>query len=424
MIVNGDMVIGRPNAIATDPYYAKNVSVYINLTNRSAGVWLYLNLSYNESLVTDENRLQMYKNNSTGWYNPTEGGWNTEYSINNVSNYVYANITSFSVFAPMEQTAIPLNITVYVNTVQTNNLTNKGEPQNLTVVVKNNATGAPISNANVTVYEKSGLLLFSLPQYSDSNVSGTAIGASVTNADGAAMITVIPAGSVGHSSEIGPYLLYVKAQANASVANVTLQLTNDSLETPSHSINIPNKGNVGGDLNTFLSIWSYAVGWYNLGGGDAISMTVFENGTGVGDNVNFTKAKPVGFTITVRNDTSVIPGATVIVNETNGYQLWALHQYADTNVTNLGSGNTTTDTSGTAKLTVIPTGGITQMPYSMDVYAYLPNGTLVYSKSFNVNQSWVEPTGTQPSVPNAGNVGGYLNALLSVWSYAVGWFNY
>ncbi len=331
--------------------------------------------------------------------------------------------------ACMPPSVIPLNVSVFVNTVQTNNLTNKGEPQNLTIIVKNNETGDPIQGATVNVFERNGLLLFSLPQYSDSNVTGTGTGILTTDADGVATLSVIPTGSVGHSAEIGPYELIISVVNGTTSANVTLDLTNDTFVNPSYHISIPNAGNIGGNLNAILSVWSYAVEWYNRGGGDAISMTVFENGTAVGDSFTLTKAKPAGFTISVRNDTDSIEGATVIINETNGYQLFSLPQYGNTNVSNIGGGQATTGANGIAKLTVIPTGGPSGQesqigPYSLDMYVYAQNGTLIYNKIVTVNQNWITPSGTPPSLPNSGNIGGYLNSILSVWSYAVGWFNY
>jgi len=77
----------------------QHIGKFINATNNSADSWLFLNVSYDESELgsLDENSLRLWKYNGS-WYNETF------YSSNGVdtsNNIVYANITSFSIFAPL-----------------------------------------------------------------------------------------------------------------------------------------------------------------------------------------------------------------------------------------------------------------------------------------------------------------------------------
>jgi hypothetical protein len=84
----------------------------VNATNNSADSWLYLNVSYSDGDVTglDESSLRMWKHNGTNWSQiPSPNGVETSL------NYVYSNITSFSIFAPLGTIAetTPPSITVY-----------------------------------------------------------------------------------------------------------------------------------------------------------------------------------------------------------------------------------------------------------------------------------------------------------------------
>ncbi|MEM4702895.1 MAG: LamG-like jellyroll fold domain-containing protein [Candidatus Pacearchaeota archaeon] len=82
------------------------INKYINATNQSTGAWLFLNVSYNSSDLgsADENTLRMWKYN-TSWNEVSGSG------VNTAQDYVYANITSFSVFAPLADVAAP-NVTL------------------------------------------------------------------------------------------------------------------------------------------------------------------------------------------------------------------------------------------------------------------------------------------------------------------------
>ena len=81
-----------------DPGGKRNIRKYVNVTNITADSWIFLNVSYEEGDLggVDENSLRMWKHNGTDWTEvPGTNG------VNTAENYVYANITEFSVFAPL-----------------------------------------------------------------------------------------------------------------------------------------------------------------------------------------------------------------------------------------------------------------------------------------------------------------------------------
>jgi len=95
-----DIAIKSVSSPPSDPSGYKNISHFINATSNSGySSWLFLNVSYSDSDVStvDESSLRMWR---------YSGSW-TQVSgtngVNTASNYVYAYITSFSVFAPMAQ---------------------------------------------------------------------------------------------------------------------------------------------------------------------------------------------------------------------------------------------------------------------------------------------------------------------------------
>lgn len=96
-----DYAIKTASSPASDPSGYSNIGKYINATNNSADSWLFLNVSYSAGDVASivPSRLRMWKHNGS-WSQVT--GTN---GVNTTQNYVYANITSFSIFAPMAGTA-------------------------------------------------------------------------------------------------------------------------------------------------------------------------------------------------------------------------------------------------------------------------------------------------------------------------------
>ncbi len=104
-----DMAIKSASSPAGDPISYQNISKYISATNNSDDSWLFLNISYIDSDVTsmNESTLRMWR------YNPTWSQVSDPNGVDTAQNYVYADITSFSIFAPMaELDIIPPIITI------------------------------------------------------------------------------------------------------------------------------------------------------------------------------------------------------------------------------------------------------------------------------------------------------------------------
>jgi parallel beta-helix repeat protein len=95
---NGIGLKGVTTPPEPDPAGKLNISKFVNATNVTADSWIFLNVSCEEGDLggVDENSLRMWKHNGTDWTEvPGTNG------VNTVENYVYANITEFSVFAPL-----------------------------------------------------------------------------------------------------------------------------------------------------------------------------------------------------------------------------------------------------------------------------------------------------------------------------------
>jgi parallel beta-helix repeat protein len=89
-------------APATDPSNYYNISKYISITNNSATSWINLNLSYEDSDVIgyNESTLTIMRYNGTAWNNT---GFALETGLDTTTNWIWANISNFSVYAPMVQ---------------------------------------------------------------------------------------------------------------------------------------------------------------------------------------------------------------------------------------------------------------------------------------------------------------------------------
>ncbi|MDY6864872.1 MAG: NosD domain-containing protein [Halobacteriota archaeon] len=103
---NGIKIKTTDSAPAGPTSYS-NISKYVNAINLTASSWLSINMSYDYSDISgfNESTLRIFRHNSTDWSEVNGSGVNTSL------NYVFANITEFSTFAPM---GIPLpNITSF-----------------------------------------------------------------------------------------------------------------------------------------------------------------------------------------------------------------------------------------------------------------------------------------------------------------------
>ena len=94
----------------SDPPGKVNIGKYVNITNVTADSWISINLSYAHLDLgpVDESSLKMYRYGGTGWEEvPAPNGVDVN------ENLVFANITSFSIFAPMgEETVGPKPLVV------------------------------------------------------------------------------------------------------------------------------------------------------------------------------------------------------------------------------------------------------------------------------------------------------------------------
>jgi len=110
--VNGtNFSLSRVLSIPSDDSTHANIGKYVNITNLSSGV-IDINFSYSDSDIAgiNESLLAIYDYNGTGWTRVS----NT--SVDTVNNIVYAtNITSFSIFAPMEGEVTTNSTMAWVN---------------------------------------------------------------------------------------------------------------------------------------------------------------------------------------------------------------------------------------------------------------------------------------------------------------------
>jgi PGF-pre-PGF domain-containing protein len=106
----GDIAARGVESPAPDPFGYRNIGKYVNATNISANSWLLLNVYYTDTDLgsVEEPSLRMFTYNGTDWVLVPEPN-----SVNIAENYVYANITSFSIFAPM---GLPLPPVQNINT--------------------------------------------------------------------------------------------------------------------------------------------------------------------------------------------------------------------------------------------------------------------------------------------------------------------
>jgi hypothetical protein len=105
-----DVALRAVTAPPADSAGIYNISRYINMTNNSAGSWAFVNISYNYSDLgaVTESTLKLYRYNGSSWLSVPGSG------VNTAANYVYGNITNFSIFAPMWE-EIVLGVSCVVN---------------------------------------------------------------------------------------------------------------------------------------------------------------------------------------------------------------------------------------------------------------------------------------------------------------------
>jgi uncharacterized repeat protein (TIGR01451 family) len=126
-----------------DPAGKRNISKYVHAVEVTANSWIFMNVNYEEGDLggVDENSLRLWKHNGTDWTEvPGTNG------VNTAENYVYANITEFSVFAPLG------NVTgakLEINKTGVPDPVSPGGTLNYTICV-NNTGNATATNVTVT----------------------------------------------------------------------------------------------------------------------------------------------------------------------------------------------------------------------------------------------------------------------------------
>ncbi len=97
----GDFEVdGVESSIPSDPTGYSNVSKYVNVTNQSAGAWVFLNVSYADADVPtgfNASNVTVFRYSGGAWAQVAGSGANRGAPW----NYSHANLTAFSDFAPM-----------------------------------------------------------------------------------------------------------------------------------------------------------------------------------------------------------------------------------------------------------------------------------------------------------------------------------
>ena len=156
-----DIAIKSASSPASVPAGYAGIGKYINITNNSADSWILLNISYNETDIAsvNESSLRVWKYN---------GSWSQVPSTNGVEtsgNYVYSNITSFSIFAPL---AYPDNTPPDVSTLYTSpSSIDTGSSVNITVSVTDDHLNS--SSVFAIVEHPDGFINTSLTALSNGN---------------------------------------------------------------------------------------------------------------------------------------------------------------------------------------------------------------------------------------------------------------
>ncbi|MEM3411901.1 MAG: DUF2341 domain-containing protein [archaeon] len=135
------------------PENYSGIGKYLNVTVSGESIWLFLNISYNESELgnVSESTLSLWKYNGTEWFNCSQFASSCGVDTNN--NIVYANITDFgSIFAPLgQEDTTPPDIISGPNISTTSTSANiswiTSEPSNYTISISDGSTSWTISNS-------------------------------------------------------------------------------------------------------------------------------------------------------------------------------------------------------------------------------------------------------------------------------------
>jgi len=99
---SGDVLLKGVSSPPADPSGKANIGKYIELFNSTDNAWLFLNISYNDpadlGAILGEGTLNMseYSTNTSTW-SVDPSTFTSEYGLDTVNDYVYANITTMTV---------------------------------------------------------------------------------------------------------------------------------------------------------------------------------------------------------------------------------------------------------------------------------------------------------------------------------------
>jgi PGF-CTERM protein len=228
---SGDITLKGEGSPAADPSGWHNISKFINATNQSVGAWLHLNFSYSNSDLDDlvEASLTVWKHDGTAW---VKDGWGNGRYPDTTGDVVGANITSFSVFAPMG--VLPLH---YINVTP-------DLPQTLDINESQNFTATGYDQDDVDVSEYFAF---------EWDISDVYIGSFTEINDTATNFT---------AEHVG--ITYITA-SNGSITSDPLQVTVDAAESTNESVDNGMATATSGDANVTCKFGDDVDdGWINI----------------------------------------------------------------------------------------------------------------------------------------------------------------
>jgi uncharacterized repeat protein (TIGR01451 family) len=146
-----------------DPADKRNISKYVNVTEVTADSWIDMTLYYEEGDLGGviENSLRLWTHNGTDWTEvPGTNGVNTEV------NYVYANITEFSVVAPLGNVT---GVKLEINKTGVPDPVSPGGTLNYTIHVNNTGNATATNVAVMETYDKNVTFVTAVPAPSQGN---------------------------------------------------------------------------------------------------------------------------------------------------------------------------------------------------------------------------------------------------------------
>lgn len=306
------------------------------------------------------------------------------------------------------------NITVWIDGKDTLAFQNCTQPVNVTVKVTK--WGSNLNGAIVQLKERSGAHLFTAPQ-SGATVFGMAN--ITTDANGVASLTIIPTGYQAPSS----YNISVEVIENdVKVLTRYMSLTDASLVTASKSITVPNENELSSTLSSLIKIKSKASDWMNQQKGYSYSVNITPTGGWNMSNSTIYVDVPSTFKLYAYDTDSATANVRFVFKEGNGTMMFAASQAG---AATFGYGNITTNSSGMAVITIIPTGYQPAYNYNMTLEAFDENGDYLNTTTFTINTGTLNDYGAggATSIENYNDISSALSIVIKILDKAVGWVN-